>query len=94
MSEHLLGVVRDASAALGDGMHTTASVGVAFDSASSLEPAVMLNAADSAMYVAKRAGGNRVSTANPPTRSRRQTRASDGSLPPSLSSRAVRDPVL
>jgi diguanylate cyclase (GGDEF)-like protein len=94
VSEHLLGVVRDASSALGDRMHTTASVGVAFDSASSLEPAAMLKAADSAMYVAKRAGGNRASVFKPPTPSRRQPRASDGSLPASLRSRAVRDPAV
>jgi len=81
VAEHLLGVVRDASTALGHGMHTTASVGIAFDSTSSLEPEAMLNAADAAMYAAKRAGGNRVSAAKPLTtltKRRAQARAPDG----------------
>jgi diguanylate cyclase (GGDEF)-like protein len=94
VAEQLLVVVRDASTALGDGMHTTASVGVAFDSSSALVPEVMLEAADGAMYIAKRAGGNRTSASKPPTRSRRQPRASDGALPASLRRPAVHDPAL
>ncbi len=93
VAEQLLSVVRDASTALGDGMHTTASVGVAFDSASAFEPEAMLKQADVAMYIAKRAGGNRASSARP-TRSRRQPRASDGVLPASLRRPAVHDPAL
>jgi diguanylate cyclase (GGDEF)-like protein len=94
VAEQLLVVVRDASTALGDGMHTTASVGVAFDSSSALGPEAMLKAADGAMYIAKRAGGNRTSAARPPTRSRRGSRASDGALPASLRRPAVHDPAL
>ncbi len=66
VGEHLLTVVRDASTALGDGMRTTASVGVAFDAGSSLGPEAILGAADDAMYRAKRAGGNRVGAAGKP----------------------------
>jgi diguanylate cyclase (GGDEF)-like protein len=66
VGEHLLTVVRDASTALGDGMRTTASVGVAFDAGSSLGPQAILGAADDAMYRAKRAGGNRVGAAGKP----------------------------
>ncbi len=94
VAEQLLEVIRDASTALGDGMHTTASVGVAFDSTSSDDEDALLKSADRAMYVAKRAGGNRASTDKPPTRSRRQPRASDGSLPASLRRPAVHGPAL
>jgi diguanylate cyclase (GGDEF)-like protein len=65
VAEHLLTAVSDASAELGDGMRTTSSIGVAFDSSSSHGPEVMLKAADRAMYRAKRAGGNRVDAFEP-----------------------------
>jgi len=94
---HLLEVIRNASTALGDGMRTTASVGVAFDSTSSLDPEAMLRAADGAMYTAKRAGGNRASAAKPLAPlapSRTQPFAADGASLAGLRSRAVRDPAL
>jgi diguanylate cyclase (GGDEF)-like protein len=97
VGEHLLTVVRDASTALGDGMRTTASVGVAFDPGSSLGPEAMLGAADAAMYSAKRAGGNRVSAGKPLTTlqaSRELRRTADGVPLATLRTRAVRDPAL
>ena len=94
VAEQLLEVIRDASAALGDGMHTTASVGVAVDSTSSPAPDAMLRAADGAMYVAKRAGGNRASVAQRPARSRKHPRTAEAAPVSSLRGRPVRDPVV
>jgi len=97
VAEHMLSVVRDASAALGDGMHTTASVGVAFDSTSSPKPEAMLKAADRAMYIAKRAGGNRTSTAKPlapPALGRKRPRMPDGASLAGPRRPAVHDPAL
>ncbi len=94
VGEQLLSVIREASTALGDGMGTTASVGVAFDSTPSVDPEAMLKAADGAMYVAKRAGGNRTSIAKAlmrPAQARTPRRAADGAAMPSLRSRPVRD---
>jgi diguanylate cyclase (GGDEF)-like protein len=97
VAEHLLTVIRDASTALGDGMRTTASVGVAFDASSSLGSEAMLGAADAAMYSAKRAGGNRVSAGKPLTTltaSRELRRAADGVALATLRTRALRDRAL
>jgi len=57
IAEGLLGLIRETSAALGPGMQTTASIGIATDYTSTSDPGAMLAAADSAMYRAKREGG-------------------------------------
>jgi diguanylate cyclase (GGDEF)-like protein len=63
----LLTAIADASAELGEAMRTTASVGVTVDSTLALDPAAMLRAADSAMYRAKRGGGDRVARCEEPS---------------------------
>lgn len=65
---HLLGLIHERSAALGDGMGPTASIGVG-PYASSFIGQAILKAADGAMYRAKRACGDHVNVSEPkPTR--------------------------
>ncbi len=66
VAQAVLALIRRTSAQLGPGMQTTASIGIAADYTASSDPAAMLNAADRAMYRAKRAGGNRLAVCNPP----------------------------
>jgi len=60
VAEGVLALICTTSAALGPGMQTTASIGIATDYTPASDPGAMLDAADSAMYRAKRNGGNRV----------------------------------
>lgn len=60
VAEDLLTLIRTASAALGPGRQTTASIGIATDYTPASDPGAMLDAADRAMYRAKRNGGNRL----------------------------------
>ena len=60
VAERVLASIRTTSAALGPGRQTTASIGIATDHAASSDPTAMLNAADRAMYQAKRDGGDRL----------------------------------
>ncbi len=60
VAEAVLTLIRPTSAALGPGMQTTASIGIATDYTPASDPAEMLHSADSAMYRAKRDGGNRL----------------------------------
>ena len=87
ITEHLLALIRTSSAALGPGMQTTASIGIAVDSTAVSDPGAMLDAADSAMYRAKRDGGNRLAIWDPssphlmraPDRDRRRMHEPTGS---------------
>jgi len=60
VAEGVLALICTTSAALGPGMQTTASIGIATNYTPASDPGAMLDAADSAMYRAKRNGGNRV----------------------------------
>ncbi len=65
LTEHLLALIRTSSTALGPGMQTTASIGIAVDSSAISDPGALLDAADIAMYRAKRDGGNRLAVWDP-----------------------------
>ncbi|MDQ6745195.1 MAG: GGDEF domain-containing protein [Actinomycetota bacterium] len=65
VAEGVLALIRTTSAGLGPGMQTTASIGVATDYTATADPGAMLHAADSAMYRAKREGGNRLAVWHP-----------------------------
>ncbi|MGI8712164.1 MAG: diguanylate cyclase domain-containing protein [Solirubrobacteraceae bacterium] len=65
VAEGVLALISTTSDALGPGMQTTASIGIATDYTAASELAAMLGAADSAMYRAKRDGGNRLVIWNP-----------------------------
>jgi diguanylate cyclase (GGDEF)-like protein len=67
VARQLLGLIHEASVALGHGIDTTASIGVGLDPGSSVSHEAILKAADGAMYRAKRAGGNRVMVSEQPT---------------------------
>ncbi|MFZ0385994.1 MAG: diguanylate cyclase [Solirubrobacteraceae bacterium] len=77
IAEHLLALIRTTSAALGPGMQTTASIGIATDSSAAADPQAMLAAADIAMYRAKRAGGNRFAVWDPSSHQQMRTPARD-----------------
>jgi len=89
VTERLLALIRVTSAALGPGMQTTASIGIAIYSAAASDPRAMLDAADSAMYNAKRDGGNRLAVWEPTSRHgmRRHDRDRHATLEPSISAR-------
>jgi len=65
VAEGVLARVRTVSVALGPGMQTTASIGIATDYNAASDAGAMLDAADSAMYRAKREGGNRLAVYDP-----------------------------
>lgn len=65
VAEGVLALISTTSDGLGPGMQTTASIGIATDYTAASESAAMLAAADSAMYRAKRDGGNRLAVWNP-----------------------------
>lgn len=67
VAEGLLTLIRTTSAALGPDMQTTASIGIATDFTAASDPETMLEAADNAMYSAKRTGGNSYAVRDPPT---------------------------
>lgn len=79
VAEAVLALVRTTSAALGPGRQTTASIGIATDHAAGCDVEAMLAAADSAMYRAKREGGDRLAVQDPPVA--RETRMPDADLP-------------
>ncbi len=72
VAEGVLALMRTTSAGLGPGMQTTASIGIATEYTSASDAGAMLQMADSAMYRAKREGGDRLAvwdpTANAPSR--------------------------
>ncbi|MDQ6730595.1 MAG: GGDEF domain-containing protein, partial [Actinomycetota bacterium] len=70
VAEGVLALVRTASAALGPGMQTTASIGIATGYTAASDPGAMLGAADGAMYRAKRDGGNRLAISDSPAHTR------------------------
>jgi diguanylate cyclase (GGDEF)-like protein len=67
VAERVLAQIRTSSAALGPGRQTTDSIGITSDYTPTSDQAGMLNAADRAMYRAKRDGGNRLAAWNPPS---------------------------
>lgn len=67
VAEAVLALIRITSAALGPGRQTTASIGIAPDYTTASDPEAMLDAADIAMYRAKRDGGNRLAVWDPPS---------------------------
>ncbi len=89
VSEGLLALIVTTSAALSPGGQTTASIGIAAEYVFATDPEGLLEAADSAMYRAKRDGGNRVVTWTAPAIGQERIPGADRrtSLEPSLSTR-------
>jgi len=66
VEEGVRALISTASAALGPGMQTSASIGIATDYTAASDAGSMLASADSAMYRAKRAGGDRLAVCESP----------------------------